>query len=522
MKDTPVFTVQKPQPQLAHTVDEALDIIGVGRFHYYVYLSCGIFLMATVIETLGVGYILAPAMCELELDTFRKGLLSSITFFGIAITSHVAGFLTDEFGRKRTVIISMIICIIFSALAALGPSFWVIFVFRLLSGMTISAASTGIYAYISEFFPVRLRGSAIAFASVIASMCIFYMATIGIYINRYNVQIPITDSYTISSWRIHMLLNLVPGIISLFLVKSLPESPKYLMLVDKKEECLIVLRKMYEKNSRSSRFNFPVKELKFSSGDEKGCIREASKSMKDVLSSMIHETKEILTPPHLWPLAACCFIQFGSFVLGGGFGIWFPELANRLSKGQSDLGVCEVIGSTSNRMLANQTDFDVTSCNVTVNEEMFTYNYFLAAAYTISFTILGFTLHSISLKRTLALVLALACSCAIAILYITNAVVTVVIFALLINLAGLGVPLVNSVAVDLFPTQLRGMAISVTVLIGRMGTVTGANAIGFILDMNCEATFYGLAAMLVACAITSACLPNRKRDREELQSVTQQ
>lgn len=148
-------------------------------------------------------------------------------------------------------------------------------------------------------------------------------------------------------------------------------------------------------------------------------------------------------------------------------------------------------------MLANQTDFDVTSCNVTVNEEMFTYNYFLAAAYTISFTILGFTLHSISLKRTLALVLALACSCAIAILYITNAVVTVVIFALLINLAGLGVPLVNSVAVDLFPTQLRGMAISVTVLIGRMGTVTGANAIGFILDMNCEATFYGLAAMLV-------------------------
>lgn len=156
MKDTPVFTVQKPQPQLAHTVDEALDIIGktsftnsfnpcnespalpagVGRFHYYVYLSCGIFLMATVIETLGVGYILAPATCELELDTFRKGLLSSITFFGIAITSHVAGFLTDEFGRKRTVIISMIICIIFSALAALGPSFWVIFVFRLLSGMT--------------------------------------------------------------------------------------------------------------------------------------------------------------------------------------------------------------------------------------------------------------------------------------------------------------------------------------------------------------------------------------------------
>lgn len=108
---------------------------GRGRFQYYVFASCGIFLMATVIETLGVSYILGPAQCELEMDTFRKGLLSSVTFLGIAISSHVSGFLTDEFGRKKTVFISLSVSTAISAAAALSPGYWTIVILRLLSGV---------------------------------------------------------------------------------------------------------------------------------------------------------------------------------------------------------------------------------------------------------------------------------------------------------------------------------------------------------------------------------------------------
>lgn len=155
MKDS-VFTIARPSYHVSsYTVDEALDIIGKygnfttlgnqmlcklvssgrGRFQYYVFISCGIFLMATIVETMGISYILAPATCELELDTFRKGILSSISFLGIAITSHISGFLTDEFGRKRVVFISLTISMGFSVAAALAPGFWTIFALRLLSGM---------------------------------------------------------------------------------------------------------------------------------------------------------------------------------------------------------------------------------------------------------------------------------------------------------------------------------------------------------------------------------------------------
>lgn len=93
--------------------------------------------MATIVESMGVSFILSTAQCELELDTFRKGALTSVTFFGIAITSHISGFLTDEYGRKRTVFISLTVSMIFSFCAALAPHFWLVFALRLLTGMRL-------------------------------------------------------------------------------------------------------------------------------------------------------------------------------------------------------------------------------------------------------------------------------------------------------------------------------------------------------------------------------------------------
>lgn len=91
--------------------------------------------MATIIEIMGVSYIMAPAVCDLELDTFRKGILSSVTFLGIALSSHFSGFLADEYGRKTTASISLIISMTLSLSAALVPGYWTIVVLRLLSGI---------------------------------------------------------------------------------------------------------------------------------------------------------------------------------------------------------------------------------------------------------------------------------------------------------------------------------------------------------------------------------------------------
>lgn len=109
-----------------------------------------------------------------------------------------------------------------------------------------------------------MRASSITFASAIASFSIIYMPLVGWFLSRFNWEVPITETYTLSGWRIHMLLNLLPGVLALLLIRKLPESPKYLKLVDRDVECLEVLRLMYETNTGNSRIHCPVKHLKAS------------------------------------------------------------------------------------------------------------------------------------------------------------------------------------------------------------------------------------------------------------------
>lgn len=97
--------------------------------------ASGLGLMALLLDTMGVSFTIPTSTCELELDTFRKGLLSCMSFLGIVMTAHLWGFLADTLGRNKSIRYSLIGAILFTALAALVPNFWAIIVLRLLSGM---------------------------------------------------------------------------------------------------------------------------------------------------------------------------------------------------------------------------------------------------------------------------------------------------------------------------------------------------------------------------------------------------
>lgn len=176
-------------------------------------------------------------------------------------------------------------------------------------------------------------------------------------------------------------------------------------------------------------------------------------------------------------------------------GLWFPELSNRISMGANDIGLCEIMSLTSEGI--NSTILTLTSanCEVVVNPEMYTNTIVLAVVYGVCFILLGIGLNKVSLKNTLTGIMILGMICAAVLQHMTEINLLLAIFVFLIICAGVAIPMVNATAVDLFPTNLRGMAISMTILIGRMGTVAGANSIGFLLDVNCSVTFYGIALL---------------------------
>lgn len=102
---------------------------------------------------------------------------------------------------------------------------------------------------------------AIQLGCSVAATASIYMPVVGLIVHRYDLAITITESYTITPWRLQLLIHLIPGILALYLMKKLPESPKFLMSVNNEQDCLRVLRTMYEQNTGKSRYLFPIKQL---------------------------------------------------------------------------------------------------------------------------------------------------------------------------------------------------------------------------------------------------------------------
>jgi hypothetical protein len=53
-----------------------------------------------------------------------------------------------------------------------------------------------------------------------------------------------------------------------------------------------------------------------------------------------------------------------------------------------------------------------------------------------------------------------------------------------------------------------GMAINISMMFGRIGSVMGTNVVGFTLDHYCSATFAVSASIMSACGVLAFFIPN--------------
>lgn len=84
-----------------HTFDEAITLVGNGRFQLVALFVCGIALMAAISEGLNMAFVLPLAKCDLDISVGQQGVINAVGFVGVILTSHLWGFLADTWGRQR-------------------------------------------------------------------------------------------------------------------------------------------------------------------------------------------------------------------------------------------------------------------------------------------------------------------------------------------------------------------------------------------------------------------------------------
>jgi len=100
---------------------------------------------------------------SLRLSTDAAGALGSVTLLSAAAGGMTFGVIADRFGRKRALMAAVLIYSIFTAACGLAQSVAQLAVFRVLLGIGMGGEWATGAALVSESFPARHRGKALAF-----------------------------------------------------------------------------------------------------------------------------------------------------------------------------------------------------------------------------------------------------------------------------------------------------------------------------------------------------------------------
>ncbi|HEY5948241.1 MAG TPA: MFS transporter [Kofleriaceae bacterium] len=206
-------------------VPPRLDALGWSRWHRRVILALGITwildgLEASLVTNLG------PTLQHkdtLGLSGTQVGLAATVYLIGQVIGALVFGYLTDRLGRKRLFLITLALYLVATALSGFAPTFAVFVVFRFFAGAGIGGEYSAINSAIDELVPARLRGQ--------IDLAINGSYWIGVGLSA-GVTLIVLDPNLVPvsiGWRLAFALGSVLGLAILLIRRDVPESPRWLL-----------------------------------------------------------------------------------------------------------------------------------------------------------------------------------------------------------------------------------------------------------------------------------------------------
>jgi len=204
----------------------------------------------------------------LELSAFIHGATVSSVLIGCIIGGAISGFLSNRLGRKKTLLIAAFIFFTSSLGAGYPETFFLsrgepsigllcMFNFyRIYGGIGVGLASAVCPMYIGEVAPAEIRGRLVSWNqfAIIFGMLVVYFVNWGIA-NGQTIEWINTIG-----WRRMFVSEAIPAGLFGLLILCIPETPRYLALVNQDEKALSVLSKINKNKEKASRILAEIKE----------------------------------------------------------------------------------------------------------------------------------------------------------------------------------------------------------------------------------------------------------------------
>lgn len=219
-------------------------------------------LLITMIAALGgflfgfdmavVSGIIGPLKLQFDLSSAQEGWFVSSALLGCIVGVAFSGFLSDKIGRKKVLFIAALLFFISAIGFAMSNHYDLLIFFRILAGIGVGVASNISPLYISEMSPAKNRGSLVTYYQL--------ALTIGIllaYISNYFLQRHASSFGQISNpsladwlfvsevWRGMFLVGVIPAVLFCILIFFVPESPRWLLQNGKAAQASAILNRIH-------------------------------------------------------------------------------------------------------------------------------------------------------------------------------------------------------------------------------------------------------------------------------------
>ena len=184
-------------------------------------------------------YMARPS--QLNLDPVLEGLVTSILLLGAAIGSFFGGRLADRYGRKKMLSFLAVLFFFGAMGCTFSPTAKIMVICRFFLGLAVGGAATIVPVYLAELAPAERRGRMVTQGELM-------IVTGQLLAFTFNAVIGVSMGGAEHVWRYMLSIAAIPAIVLFFGIRICPESPRWLVVNNRSDEALDILKKAREED----------------------------------------------------------------------------------------------------------------------------------------------------------------------------------------------------------------------------------------------------------------------------------